>query len=415
MNSIIAQYQNFLRSQTNISLIAERLQSLEKMSELGFPTKKWENWKYTSLKPVTQYFQADFSEARSIQKLQLGHFANEVTIQCHNGYFDISGSQDLLAGLGIEISPLDWAIENKKIEPLEIPESFALLNSALYENGIYIKVKKTCRLEKPLTIRYVADIHTQIINPFVVLELEESAHIKLHEVFDKVEASFVNSQTQLRLSENSSLKYYKFLNLKQDTSYIGSTTGIQKSKSHLEYLNLSTGSVLARENANFYIDDSHAECILKGLSTLLESRMMDHSVLVSHRSEASMSRQYFKSILKNQSHYVFQGKIHIAKAAQKTDSEQLNKNLLLDKNSTVDTKPQLDVYANDVKANHGATVGQLNSEEKFYLLSRGVSPEKVNELLCFGYALDLLEPLTNEFAKNHASSFLNQYLKGFLP
>lgn len=411
MNTEIYQkYQQFIE-QVRPVLKKERLLALNKSFEKGLPNRKWEDWKYISLKPLDQYFEPSKDKGN---RAALDIYSDELTINCINGFFDVSGVQAFFNGLGIEVDSLERAIETKKVYPKELDESFAYMNAGLYENGIYIKVRAYCELEKPIAIRYKTSSTLKMINPFVVIELEKNAQIKFHEIFEEMHVDFVNAQTQIVIEENASFKYYKFLYMKPETSYIGNTYGKLSDKSRAEVFQLSTGTALARENMNFQIDGSGAECFMKGISLLKNENIMDHNISVFHEKEASLSRQYFKSILKDKSHYVFQGKIFIEQVAQKTDSEQLNRNLILDTKARVDTKPQLEVYADDVKANHGAAIGQLDGEEKFYLLSRGLDPKQVNEILCQGYVLDIASDLQNKFAKKHAINFLNEYIKEFI-
>lgn len=405
-------YRKYILNHPSLSVDKDRLEALSSFEKLGMPTKSQEDWKYTSTKKLDRFFKTNHINKK------VGPFqrsSNEVVIECHNGFFDVETQRATLESLGIAISPITSDIKKRFFKEAD-PESpsFVHLNKAMFENGIYIKVSSKTLFERPIVLSYFFNDEIEMINPVIIVELEKNAQIKIHEILSpNAQMQFVNSQMFVECAENSRLSFFKMLNLKNNNCYHSYSKFVQKRDSFVEYFNLSTGSDMARDQAIFILGEQNSECQIKGFSSL-NGTMQDHFIKVIHDERETQSQQLFKSMLKNKAHYVFQGNITIEQSAQKSNAQQLNNNLLLDKTSHVDTKPQLDVHADDVKATHGATIGQLNSDERFYLLSRAIPPEKVHQLICFGYALDVIESLGDKYAKEKAREFLEAKIKEYL-
>lgn len=377
----------------------DRKNAFVRFEELGLPTKSNEAWKYTSLKPLQTLKPAIPSHAKS-------HVAvdeSTVTISCVNGYFDISAIQQAL-GTNSVLSVSDAILKNK-ISNFEAYDSFSALNSAFYQDGLYLTIGTT--FNKPIVIQYVVENGASFINPRIYIEMKAESSLEFAEIFDSKSSDYLmNSSLHVNIGERASFKGMKYYKESYQSSHVDNITINQADSSSCQMIQLSNGSQLLRQNLEVSVDGKNANTDLRGISILEKNSLMDNFVKIHHKAPESTSRQAFKSILRDQAHYVFQGNIRIEKDAQRTDSDQVNRNLMLGQKCHVDTKPQLDVFADDVKATHGAAIGQLNADERFYLESRSISPEKALDMLCAGFALDLLEDLKSKWIQNYLRKVL---------
>jgi Fe-S cluster assembly protein SufD len=375
-----------------------RKKSFKRFEELGLPNKSNEAWKYTSIKPI----QSKTFTLPLATKNPPAKDPNEITISCVNGFFDIDEVKKELSQFNIEVLNFSEALKKDKIETADSKDAFFALNCAFYENGLFFSIAARTEITKPIVIRYTVTPGTSFVNPRVFIHLEEETSLELVEIFaiDSGEY-FLNSSLQVKVGERASFKALKHYKQKYLSSHVDNTFIEQANSSSCQLIQLSSGSQLLRQNLEVTVSGEGAYTDLRGISLLSEKNKMDNFVKIHHKAPGSTSRQAFKSILRDEAHYVFQGNIRIEKEAQKTDSDQVNRNLMLGQKCHVDTKPQLDVYADDVKATHGAAIGQLSPDEKFYLESRAISPEQALTLLCDGFALDLLENLKSNWAKKY--------------
>lgn len=378
----------------------DRKKAFSRFEELGLPTKSNEAWKYTSLKSIQKAYTVPSKSQSKIEES-----STEITITSQNGYFDVGAIQSHLSSLKVEALSYSDALAQKKIKISDTKDSFSALNSAFYENGFFLSLGQS--LEKPIVIRYNVDQGANFVNPRLYIEMKPETSLELAEIFSIDSTEYLlNSSTIVSVGTRSSLKFLKHYNENYLSSHIDNTFVEQAESSYCQMLQVSKGSQLLRQNFEVSVNGKNASTDLKGISLLENNAQMDNFVKIHHKAPESMSRQTFKSILRDQSHYVFQGNIRIEKEAQKTDSDQVNRNLMLGQKCHVDTKPQLDVFADDVKATHGAAIGQLNPDEKFYLESRAISPESALDMLCVGFAVDLLDGIKSAWIKNYAKDYL---------
>lgn len=373
----------------------DRKKAFSYYEQAGLPTKSNEAWKYTSLKPLSN-LELQISE-KSRADVQVREDAIEIL--CGDGYFDINKIKKSLAQFGIRVSSFG---DSEKLRKVELQDSFYALNSAFYKEGLYLEVSSQSKLNKPLVIRYKISQPSLFINPRVYIEMKDDSTLEFAEIFSNESSNYLlNSSLTVNIGKRASFKAMKHFNEQYASSHVDNTFVWQSDSSACQLIQLSRGSQLMRQNLEVAIEGTESLTDLRGISLLAEENQMDNYVRVHHKAPSSTSRQAFRSILKDKSHYVFQGNIRIEKEAQKTDSDQVNRNLMLGDKCHVDTKPQLDVFADDVKATHGAAVGQLNPDEKFYLESRAISPEKALSLLSAGFAIDLLSDLKSEWIKSY--------------
>lgn len=378
----------------------DRKKAFSRFEQLGLPTKSNEAWKYTSLKSIQKTYSIPSHSKSSIEET-----ATEITIASFNGHFDINAIKAQLSPYKVEVLSYSDALLQKKIKISDTKDSFFALNSAFYENGLFLSLAVS--LEKPLVIRYNVEQGANFVNPRLYIEMKAETSLELAEIFSTDSTEYLlNSLSIISIGSRASLKSLKHYNESYLSSHIDNTYIEQAESSSCQMLQVSKGSQLLRQNFEVIVNGKNANTDLKGISLLEKDAQMDNFVKVHHKAPESMSRQTFKSILRDQAHYVFQGNIRIEKEAQKTDSDQVNRNLMLGQKCHVDTKPQLDVFADDVKATHGAAIGQLNPDEKFYLESRSISPEKALDMLCAGFAVELLDGLKSNWIKNYAKDFI---------
>lgn len=375
-----------------------RKKSFSLFQELGLPNKSNEAWKYTSIKPIQS---KEFRLPVAVKNQPVTN-PNEITISCVNGFFDIDDVKKELSRYNIEVLNFSDALKQREIKNVDSKDAFFALNCAFYENGLFFSLAARTELTKPIVIRYTVTPGESFVNPRVFIDLKEESSLELAEIFviDSGEY-FLNSSLQVRVGDRASFKGLKHYKQQYLSSHVDNTFIEQGDSSSCQVIQLSSGSQLMRQNLEVSVSGQNANTDLRGITLLSGKNKMDNFVKIHHKAPGSTSRQAFKSILRDETHYVFQGNIRIEKEAQKTDSDQVNRNLMLGQKCHVDTKPQLDVFADDVKATHGAAIGQLSPDEKFYLESRAISPEQALTLLCDGFALDLLEGLKSNWAKKY--------------
>lgn len=376
-----------------------RSAAFETFANAGLPNRKDEKWKYTSLKGL------------KIETLRLPHRVEipaitvspeQIEILCVNGFFNVQQISNALELLGITVLKYSEALEKNLAKPINQKDSFGALNSAFYQEGLYLSVKEGVTVDRPIIIRHEMTSDSEFMNPRIYIDLKPDSVLEIGEIYKSHNTEYLlNSFMYAAVSARATFKLLKHYSEAYLSSHIDSIVVSQEDHSAFRFVQLSRGSQLLRQNLDVYINGSMSVTELRGI-TILEGRShMDNYVKVHHLAPESMSRQVFKTILKDQSHYVFQGNITIKKEAQKTDSDQVNRNLMLGDKCRVDTKPQIDVFADDVRATHGAAIGRLNADEKFYLESRAISPEMAQSLLQEGFSLDVVKEVKSRWARKY--------------
>ena len=273
------------------------------------------------------------------------------------------------------------------------------LNTSFANEGAYIFIPKGKAPLKPIEIVHFATGNTPqiLLQPRNLIVLEEGAEaqiIERHQALAPIEA-FTNSVTEIYAEKNAILDYYKFQNDHQTASLIDNTYIDQKQGSEVRVHTLTFGNKLVRNNLNFYQNGEHCNSILKGVTLGSDRQHIDHFTLVHHAQPNCESHQDYKGIYDDRSVGVFNGKIVVDQIAQKINAFQQNNNLLVSDKSTINTKPQLEIFADDVRCSHGCTIGQLDNEALFYLRSRGIPEKEARALLMYAFANNVLESVKN--------------------
>mgnify|MGYP001437562880 FL=1 len=377
--------------------------SLDKFIEDGFPTKKKEDWKFLDINRAIEknIGQLDFYNDYSFQnKIDTSSFVKGL-------------EQNKIVFINGRIEKIDFKSEdNNKIEIIEesnLSNKFNNINSLINLNNAFtnknykINVKENYSLKKPLIVYHLTTnkIYKKNINLRLNFNLESNSSLRLIDYFeDNSKDNFINIFYNFDLEKNSSLKNYK-IDHKDNKNVKYSFNNIdQKENSISETFILSSGSSFFKNEINCDLNGQHSSAFVNGIFKLEDFKNHEIKTNINHLTENTKSYQLIKSVLGEGSKAAYQGKISVNSIAQKTDGYQLSKCILLDKTSEFNAKPELEIYADDVKCSHGSASGSLNEDSIFYLMSRGINYERAKELLINGFLLDVIEKITDPETKN---------------
>jgi Fe-S cluster assembly protein SufD len=377
--------------------------SLNEFIKTGFPNRKHENWKFSDINQIIKKnigdlsFYNDYSFSNKIDK---SVFVEEFE---HNKIVFING----------RIEKIDFDYEKKDkieiIDELEIKHrsnkfnSLIDLNKAFTNKSYKILIKKDYKLAKPLIIYHTTNdkIKSKNVNLRLEFKLEENSSLRLIDLFnDNSEKNFLNIFYNFDLKQDSILKNYKIDKIKNKNVKYSFNNIEQATNSVSETFVLSSGSHFFKNEINCNLKGKYSSAFINGIFSLSDDRHHEIRTTINHLTENTKSYQLIKSILDDSSKAVYQGKIFVNSEAQKTDGYQLSKAILLDKASEFNAKPELEIYADDVKCSHGSASGSLNEDSIFYLMSRGLSYQQSKELLINGFLLDVIEKITDSEIKH---------------
>lgn len=383
-----------------------RAEGLARFLSLGIPTTKDEDWKYTNLsllasrnfKPVTK---TTLTTAHQLNKICS---QEDITFVFVNGVLDKNLSSYDQLSKGLTILPLEVAL-NDNASPirgllnqhdLANENRFTSLNRALTNSGCYIHVSEKTIIKQLIHIVHVTQCpEPGLTTPSTLIVIDRSAQATVLETHIGImDSSYVTiAATDVFLADNAILHYCKAQNESLNAYHIGNTRVWQERDSHFDGFSLMNGGEVTRNDLDIISNGEGTSSTLNGFYGLTGKQHADNHSSMDHRFPNCTSNQLYKGLLNGESHSVFNGKIFVRQIAQKTNSYQLNKNLILGVNCRVDTKPQLEIFADDVKCTHGATIGQLNEEEIFYLQTRCISKKDAVKLLAHGFVQDILEKI----------------------
>ena len=382
-----------------------RREALSFFAEKGLPHKKVEAWKYTSLKDIqaTNYTLWQPTHAKKTFAPEVLHpywIEGSHLLVFVNGFF--SAEMSNTDGANFTVTPLLEALHKGGVSfvskyfnaDTEKGDVFTALNTAYAAEGVYIEVPKGKVVEKPIQLLYLSDSTVPTCyQPRNIISVGENAELKVIEMHHNLceQQVLTNAVTEVFVAKDAHLDYYKLQNDKLNASLIDNTYISQEAQSHASVHTFSFGGTLTRNNLNFYHHGEYLESTLKGLSILQGTQHTDHYTLVNHAQANCESHQDYKSIVNGEATNVFNGKIMVEQIAQKTNAYQQNDNILLSEKATVYTKPQLEIFADDVKCSHGCTVGSLSPESLFYLQTRGIGKKEASALLTYAFANTVLE------------------------
>jgi Fe-S cluster assembly protein SufD len=418
----LEQYQSKLENTSGAWLKAFRRKSFDQWAVTGMPTVKDEEWKYSSLADVVnRRFQIP-AHHRLIEDKQFENYRDkrDINIVLVNGVLwgDLSDLKHLPHGL--TVSSLDAALAHNNTEIQDTiskltpndTKAFLWMNQALFLDGVFVQAARNAVIEPLVHIIHVTSgiSPETIVFPRTFISVGEAAQVDIlesHICFEPV-SYLSNAVTDMRIAANALVGYCKAQAESHQAVHVGTTRVWQEQGSSLDSFSFNHGGVFCRNNLSVLIKGEGTHTIMNGLYGIDGSQQVDNHTLLDIQHPNCTSYQLYKGLLNDKSRAVFNGKIYVHSMAQKTNAYQLNKHLLLGKEARVDTKPQLEIFADDVKCTHGATIGQLSQEEIFYLQSRCITRQMAIQLLSKGFIDDIINTIKNESIRVKLSRLLHK-------
>lgn len=381
--------------------------------ENGFPTLKNEDWKYTPVKLyLNEPFEVDQAQTSEVDPELVPYFGQQLPgykIVMVNGRFDVEQS-DLPDSSQCRIDSIinvlrEPAVKERLSKSRNYRSNpFLAMNTALFTRGVYLHIPKDVKVDKPIhLIHFVGGEQKQFNISKNIIIVESGAEVEIIESYyhsgnDPI--SFRNSSTEALVEENAILHHIKLQKAHENLRMVEHTEVEQKTDSLFNnYTFTLPGMNFVRNNLNLELNGSNIESHMYGLYLTDKNQLVDNHTLVNHKEPNCESNQLYKGILTDRSRAIFSGKVYVHSIAQKTNAFQQNNNILFSDNATIYSKPQLEIYADDVKCSHGSTIGQLDEEAMFYLRARGMSKEDAQSMLVNAFAFDVTEKLVDEEIK----------------
>lgn len=386
-------------------------EALAILKKEGFPTKKVELWKYTGIEPIVE---STFSIAKEAGNVSFTPIPDTYSLVFVDGVYseklsNIEGLSD-----GLTVKPLSNAIvENADAvkqalseAPNDCSDAFTHLNRAFLNQGLFIEVAKNVAVDKALHIVNIGSQENTVSLTRNIIVVNSGAELEIFEDFiSEGEAKvFSNPVTDIHLCKNAVLRHTKNQSQNNDSYHVASIRVTQDRDSSYFSTVLTAGSAISRLNLDTELNDENASCDFKGLYATKGNQLADNHTVMNHNAARTFSDQLYKGILDDRSRGVFNGKVFIAKDSQQVESSQMNKNLMLSKSARIDTKPELEVYADDVKAAHGAAIGQLNDDELFYIQSRCISKDEAMAMLVHGHMEEIIATVKSPSIRTYLES-----------
>ena len=376
---------------------------LDNFLEKGFPNRKEEDWKFSDINQIIKKDIGELSfynDHTSTNKVDTSIFVDGLE---HNKIVFINGRIEKIDFGYEKKNQIEIIDQSETINEFKNSNSLSDLNNAFTTKCFKIFVKKGYQLAKPLIIYHSTNskIWSKNINLRLNFELDKDSSLKLIDLFsDTSEKNFVNIFYNFELRENAVLKNYKLDKIDNKNIKYSFNNIDQDRNSVSETFILSSGSNFFKNEINCNLNGEHSSAFVNGIFSLNNDKHHEFRTIINHLTENTKSYQLIKSVLEESSKAVYQGKIFVSSDAQKTDGYQLSKAILLNKDSEFNAKPELEIYADDVKCSHGSASGSLNEDSIFYLMSRGLSYQQSRELLINGFLLDVVEKITDPEIKN---------------
>ncbi len=386
-----------------------RRDAFAKFEQLGFPTPRDEDWHFTSVAPISE---SDFRLAQpttTVRLEQLAPFTFGATDWCRivfvNGRFaaELSSVGALPSGVRVIDMATAWREDEAllerfvgKITSLD-DKAFTALNTAFMYDGALVHIGKDVVARTPIHILFIADATTakSVQHPRNLIVAERNSKATVIESYVSLGSAtyFTNAVTEVEVGAGATLSHIKLQQESERAFHVGTVDARQERDSHFVSFSYAAGAELSRTNIYTLLAGEGCGSTLNGLYMVDGEQHVDHQTRIEHAQPDCFSREVYKGILDGSSHGVFNGKVYVHPVAQKTDGKQSNNNLLLSDRARIDTKPQLEIFADDVKCTHGATIGRLDDIAMFYMRSRGISADNARRLLTYAFAADVLETI----------------------
>ncbi|HEU0135975.1 MAG TPA: Fe-S cluster assembly protein SufD [Flavobacterium sp.] len=399
-----------------------RTSAIKNFENKGFPSKRDEAWKYTSLNSVLKN---DFTvfpkqeatvEFNDVKKFFI-HEIDTYKVVFIDGVF--SSFLSSTTHDGIDVCLMSSALTKPKYKMIideyfnkiaSQDESLTSLNTAFANEGAYINIPHSKVADKPIEIMYFSTGNESalMVQPRNLVIVNENSHVQIIERHQSLNDNPVltNSVTEIFAKKRAIVDYYKIQNDNPEASLIDNTYIAQKEQTHVSVHTFSFGGNITRNNLNFYHQGERIDSTLKGITIIGDKQHVDHHTLVQHATPNCESHQNYKGIYADRSTGVFNGKIYVEKEAQKTDAFQQNNNILLGDKATINAKPQLEIFADDVKCSHGCTIGQLDERAMFYMQSRGIPKREAKALLMYAFSNEVIESIKIPELKNRITKII---------
>ena len=415
--SLVAKFSQVATAAQPKWLAPVRQAGIASFAEQGFPKLSDEDWRFTNVAPIAKLnFQlaapvaVNGAETKALDESVFAALPGHRLVFV-NGFFSAKLSRRLPVAGGVRIENLaaalaqDSALIEKHLGQYAHPagNAFAALNQALFTDGAFIFVPAGVEVAEPVQLIYISSAKTtgETIQPRNLILAEANSKLTVVESYISTAntAYFTNAVTEIHAGDNANVEHVKVQDEAASAFHLATIAGEFGRASKVSVHSFALGAKLSRNNIRTKLAGEGLECVLNGLYLTRDEQLADHHMIVEHAQPHCASHEYFNGILDDKSKGVFHGRILVREIAQKTDAKQTNKNLLLSDDATADTKPQLEIYADDVKCTHGATIGQLNAESIFYLRSRGMSKDTARQMLIHAFAGEIIERIQCEPAR----------------
>lgn len=399
-----------------------RADAIRIFEENGFPTRRDEAWRFTSVKPITEkkYVVAsgDSSTSPSIESGFLDPSGLRVAVV--NGLFSEEHSR--LEGLpaGVTVTSLAHAAKNNPElvgaylgkEARSDANCFSALNTAFLRDGVFVHVARGVELSKPIEILFAGVGEGLVEHPRVLLVAEANSRIQVVENYVGNDGGcyFRNCVTEVVVEEGAAVEMCR-LQRESKAAYHTATTHIRQGpSSRFDVTLFVLGSALSRHDLTCVLDGEGAETGMRALCLLDGRQHVDHNTLIDHAKPNCQSKEYFNGVLDGESHAVFTGRIVVREGAQKTDAKQTNNNVLLSKSARADSQPQLEIYADDVRCTHGSTLGPLSEDSVVYLRTRGISETDARRMLTYGFGVEIIDAIGMDGVRDNLREMVREQL-----
>lgn len=405
----------------NSSIHDIRTEAIKTFEAEGFPSKRLEDWKYTSLNSILKHDYSVFPknenaiEFKDVKKYFI-HEIDAYKIIFIDGKYSSHLSQTTHDGLDVCLmsaaltKPKYKVIIDNYFNKIAGKDGLSSLNTAFSMEGAYINIPKNKVVEKPIQIIHFSTGNEAavMLQPRNLIVVNENAHVQIIERHQSLTDNPVltNSVTEIFANKRAIVDYYKIQNDRQTASLIDSTFINQKQESLAKVHTFSFGGKVVRNNLEFYQNGERIDSTMKGITIIGDKQHVDHNTLVHHIEPNCESHQDYKGIFDDKSTGVFNGKVVVEKLAQKTNAFQANNNILVSDKASINTKPQLEIFADDVKCSHGCTIGQLDESAMFYLRSRGIPEKEAKALLMFAFSNNVLDSVKIPEIKNRITKII---------
>lgn len=420
-----AEFESKLNGKSNSSLHQIRRQAFDNFKNLGIPSTKHEEWKYTNVAKILKK-EFDFDNpgtisANDVEDFMLPELSANILVFA-NGHYRADLSKIISDEKVLIIKDFAEAYQSHqelidhhfaKYANIQ-EEAFTALNTAFAEHGIFIHIPDNQIVTEPIILYFIADAreHHVAIQPRNLFIAGKSSQALIIDKLDTLgdHDSLHNAVTEIAVHENAHLKHYKIQNDKAQGHYIGTTQVHQDANSIYTNAIFSLDGGLIRNNLNVALNGENIETNMYGLYMISGNTHVDNHTLADHQKPHSYSNELYKGVLNDKATGVFNGKIYVRQDAQKTNAYQQNRNILLSDNASINTKPQLEIWADDVKCSHGATTGNLDPTALFYLRSRGIPLEDARALLIQAFCFEIVEKLDEAELKTYLEALITKRL-----